>query len=354
MGTTRIAYSGIAAIVIAVSLTAYQAPLSAQQSGGSALRVGANDLGGTVASRNGPEAGVWVIAETNDLPTKFAKLGVTDDRGRYLIPGLPKGKYSVWVRGYGLVDSRKVQSTPGKTLNLTAVPAPSAAAAAEYYPGMYWYSMINIPGKQEFPGTGEKGNGISSNIKSQEQWVDTVKNACQSCHSLGSKGMRTVPKEFGPGVAGWARRTQSGQALTQMALGLGYMGADAALKNYADWTDRIAAGELPFGKPERPKGVERNMVVTMWDFSTPKYYLHDGISTDRDNPRLNANGPIYGAPEESTDQIPALDPVNHRPYFIKHPVNNPKSPSSTEFPMQPSAYWAKSRSGTDTRAFTTR
>src|SRR6266496_2249885 len=308
MGTTRIAYSGIAAIVIAVSLTAYQAPLSAQQSGGSALRVGANDLGGTVASRNGPEAGVWVIAETNDLPTKFAKLVVTDDRGRYLIPGLPKGKYSVWVRGYGLVDSRKLSGAPGKTLNLTAVPAPSAAAAAEYYPGMYWYSMINIPGKQEFPGTGEKGNGISSNIKSQEQWVDTVKNACQSCHSLGSKGMRTVPKEFGPGVAGWARRTQSGQALTQMALGLGYMGADAALKNYADWTDRIAAGELPFGKPERPKGVERNMVVTMWDFSTPKYYLHDGISTDRNNPRLNANGPIYGAPEESTDQIPAPNP----------------------------------------------
>ncbi|TMG76694.1 MAG: carboxypeptidase regulatory-like domain-containing protein, partial [Betaproteobacteria bacterium] len=183
MGTTRIAYSGIAAIVIAVSLTAYQAPLSAQQSGGSALRVGANDLGGTVASRNGPEAGVWVIAETNDLPTKFAKVVVTDDRGRYLIPGLPKAKYSVWVRGYGLVDSRKVQSTPGKTLNLTAVPAPSAAAAAEYYPGMYWYSMLNIPGKQEFPGTGDKGNGISPNIKTQEAWVDTVKNACQSCHS---------------------------------------------------------------------------------------------------------------------------------------------------------------------------
>jgi len=113
------------------------------------------------------------------------------------------------------------------------------------------------------------------------------------------------------------------------------------LKNFADWTDRIAAGEQPFARPERPQGVERNMVVTMWDFSTPKYYLHDGISTDRNNPRLNANGPIYGAPEESTDQIPALDPVNHRPYFIKHPVNNPKTPSSTELPMQPSAYWGK-------------
>src|SRR6266849_8091402 len=254
MKTGKTLYLGVVASALAALLTAC---LSTQGTGSA----GANDIAGVVTGPNGPEAGVWVIAETNDLPTKFAKLVVTDDQGRYLIPDLPKADYSVWVRGYGLVDSPKVSSTPGKTLNLTAVPAPNAAAAAELYPGMYWYSMLNIPAKDQFPGTGEKGNGISSNIKSQEQWVDTVKNACQSCHSLGSKGMRTVPKEFGPGVAGWARRTQSGQALTQMALGLGYMGADAALKNYADWTDRIAAGELPFARPARPQGVERNMVV---------------------------------------------------------------------------------------------
>src|SRR5713101_4053726 len=101
MGTTRISYSGIAAIIIAVFLTAYQTPLGAQQSD-FAIRIGADDLGGTVASANGPEAGVWVIAETNDLPTKFAKIVVTDDRGRFLIPDLPKANYSVWVRGYGL------------------------------------------------------------------------------------------------------------------------------------------------------------------------------------------------------------------------------------------------------------
>src|SRR4029077_12439642 len=110
---------------------------------------------------------VWVIAETTDLPTKFAKVVVTDDRGRFLIPDLPKASYSVWVRGYGLVDSPKVQSTPGKTLDLTAVAAPNAAAAAKYYPGVYWYSMLAIPDKKEFPGTGPKGNGIPEVMKSQ-------------------------------------------------------------------------------------------------------------------------------------------------------------------------------------------
>ena len=305
--------------------------------------VHSQEIRGVVSGPNGPEAGVWVIAETTDLPTKYAKVVVTDDKGRYLIPQLPKASYRVWVRGYGLVDSPKVSATPGKTVNLKAVAAPSEKEAAQYYPGMYWYSMLNIPAKDQFPGSGEKGNGISANIKSQEQWVDTVKNACQSCHALGSLGMRTVAKMFqekaANSVEAWARRTQSGQAMTNMATGLGYMGIDAALKNFADWTDRIAAGEVPFAKPQRPQGVERNVVVTMWDFSTPKHYLHDGISTSQHNPRLNANGPIYGAPEESTDNIPVLDPVKHRAYTIKHPVPNPETPSSKANPMQPSAYW---------------
>jgi hypothetical protein len=303
----------------------------------------AAEIRGVVSGPNGPEAGVWVIAETRDLPTKYAKVVVTDDKGRYLIPELPNAKYSVWVRGYGLVDSAKVTAAAGSTVNLKAVPARSEKEAAEYYPGMYWYSMLKIPAKDQFPGTGEKGNGISSNIKTQEQWVDTVKNACQSCHALGSLGIRTVPKMFQEGstssVHAWARRTQAGQAMTNMATGLGYMGIDAALKNFADWTDRISAGEVPFAKPRRPEGVERNVVVTMWDFSSPKHYLHDGISTSQHNPRLNANGPIYGAPEESTDNIPLLDPVKHRAYTIKHPVANPETPSSKSLPMQPSAYW---------------
>ena len=105
----------------------------AQQS----VNVGAVDIGGIVTSSKGPEAGVWVIAETTELPTKFARIVVTDDQGRYLIPDLPQADYAVWVRGYGLVDSPKMRAKPGTHLDLTAVIAPNAAEAAHYYPATY-------------------------------------------------------------------------------------------------------------------------------------------------------------------------------------------------------------------------
>ena len=88
-----------------------------------------DDIGGIVTGPNGAEAGVWVIAETTDLPTRFARMVVTDDQGRYVVPDLPKAKYKIWVRGYGLVDSAKVDGEPGQKLDLRAVPAPNEAAA---------------------------------------------------------------------------------------------------------------------------------------------------------------------------------------------------------------------------------
>src|SRR5262249_59034055 len=102
-----------AAVALAFVLAAAPARVAAQPSP-DGIRVGDADLGGVVTGPNGPEAGVWVVAETTDLPTRFAKMVVTDERGRYLLPDLPAAAYSVWVRGYGLVDSPKVQTTPGK------------------------------------------------------------------------------------------------------------------------------------------------------------------------------------------------------------------------------------------------
>src|SRR4051812_40972281 len=317
-------------------------PLPAETQQSPMPTTGEAELAGVVRSANGPEAGVWVIAETTDFPTKLAKIVVTDDAGRYLIPDLPKGSYSVWVRGYGLVDSAKVQAAPGRTLDLEAMIAPSPAAAAEYYPAIYWYSMLKVPEKQEF-GAGGANGGMPAALKVQAQWIDVVKtNGCYGCHALGTKATRTLPPalgEFGNSAEAWERRIQSGQAMTQMVTNIGRLDAKRALGLFADWTDRIAAGELPAAKPPRPQGVERNVVLTVWDWAGPRDYLHDLVSTDKRKPTVNPNGPVYGATEESTDLFPILDPVSQKATQARMPVRDPNTPSSKDLPMAPSAYW---------------
>jgi hypothetical protein len=323
-----------AAVALVTALVLAPASVRAQAAPEPAVQVGASDLGGVVRGADGPEAGVWVIAETSDLPTRLAKIVVTDERGRYLIPDLPQANYSVWVRGYGLVDSPKVVGAPGKVLDLTAVKAPNESAAAQYYPPIYWFSLLRVPGADEFP---------LPRIKSQGEWLNIVKSgACQSCHALGTPGTRTISKalgEFKNASEAWARRLQSGGAQMFMARDIGRLDTDRALKLFGDWTDHIAAGELPFAKPERPQGIERNVVITTWDWSRPTAYLHDVVSTDRRNPRLNPNGPIYGSPEDSTDEMPVLDPKTATASEVLHPVRDPATPSSRTNTMAPSPWW---------------
>ena len=334
----------IVRVGIAVFAAAALAGLSACVQTGDAVRIDDDDIGGVVSGPGGPEAGVWVIAETTDLPTRFNKIVVTDDRGRYVLPDLPSATYDVWVRGYGLVDSPKVEATPGTIQNLTAVVAPNPRAAAHYYPAGYWWSLLQVPDKSEFPGTGPEGNGISPNMTSQAVWIRTVKSGgCTACHQLGNKATREIPAalgEFDSEVAAWDRRIQSGQAGRSMSFGLNRMGRQRALEMFADWTDRIGAGELP-AAPPRPQGVERNVVITQWDWADPKAYLHDEISTDKRDPTVNANGPIYGALEASADYVPVLDPVSHTASRVTVPVRDPATPVASGPPLQPSPYWGE-------------
>src|SRR5436305_1947533 len=257
MTTKQRLYLSVAALGMFSLLAGPPAQLSAQTT---VVAIDNDDIGGVVTGANGPEAGVWVIAETTDLPTKYAKIVVTDEAGRYVIPELPKAKYKIWVRGYGLVDSQKLDGEPGKLINHRAVPAPNAAAAAEYYPSGYWYAMMKFPDKTEFPGTGDTGNRIPTGMKSQHQWLDSIKtNGCWGCHALGNKATRTIPEEFrqlDSSHGAWARRIQSGQAMNSMIAAISRFGAQRGLSYFADWTDRIAKGELPAAKPERPQGVE--------------------------------------------------------------------------------------------------
>jgi hypothetical protein len=344
-------YLTVAAIGIASVLAAAPAQLRAQ----TAVAVDNDDIGGVVTGANGPEAGVWVIAETDDLPTRYAKMVVTDDQGRYVLPDLPKAKYKVWVRGYGLIDSPKVDGEPGQQLNLRAVPAPNEAAAAQYYPAIYWYSMLKIPDKGEFGG--------KSNIPeklTQVDWLKQVKNiGCIGCHQLGQLSTRMIPAGFGEfksGEEAWMRRIQAGQSGEQMTNQLAGNFGGAPFKYYGEWTDRIAKGELPRSKPPRPQGVERNVVVTSWEWSTDKHYLHDLIASDRRNPTVNAYGLLFGSPEYATDNMPILDPKTSKVTFFKMPVANPNMPESlgpghaaSIKPLQPSAYWGDEKIW-DTRA----
>jgi hypothetical protein len=307
-----------------------------------------DDIGGHVSGPNGPEAGVWVIAETRDLPVRFIKMVVTDEIGRYVLPDLPKAKYSVWARGYGLVDSAKTTTEPGEHLNITSRPAPTPAAAAQYYPAIYWYSMLRIPGPSEFG----QHPGIAPNI-SQTRWLDAMKsNGCVGCHQLGQLSTRTIPEAFGrvkSSDEAWKRRVQSGQAGEMMFGQLNGLGA-LSFQLFGEWTDRIAKGELPKTRPERPQGVERNIVVTLRDWMSPGKYLHDLISSDRRNPTVNANGPLYGSPEYSSDLIPILDPVKNVATTFKAPVRDADMPLSLGpghaaalDVLQPSAYWGNER-----------
>jgi hypothetical protein len=315
---------------------------SSDRPSSAAVLAAENDISGVVTGPNGPEAGVWVIAETTELPTKFVKIVVTDDRGRYVIPELPKASYSVWVRGYGLVDSPKQTGKPGTTMNLKAVAAPNAQAAAQYYPAGYWFSLLRIPDKSEFPGTGPSGNGLAPGLTSQAALLRTLKSGtCTACHQLGTIGTRQFPPSLGKfesSVAAWDRRVQSGQAGPGMSATLDQLGRQRMLAMFADWTDRIAQGEVP-AAPRRPEGLERNVVITQWDWADPKAYLHDVVSTDRRNPTVNANGKLYGSLELSADYLPVLDPKRNEATKVALTVRDPNTPATPPMMPQRSPYW---------------
>jgi hypothetical protein len=315
-------------------------PISGASAKDSGIAIDKDDIGGVVTSAAGPEAGVWVIAETNDLPTKYRKIVVTDDLGRYVLPDLPVAKYKIWVRGYGLVDSAPTEAKPGMHLNLKAVIAPTPQAAAQYYPSNYWFSLLDIPKKSEFPGTGDDGNGIGRLMSTQDHFIAQIKVNCEICHQIGTKLTREIPESLRSlGTAGaWDHRLQVGQDGVRMITARSVAGQQRTLDMLASWSDRIAAGEVP-PAPPRPKGVERNVVLTEWDWGGPTSFTHDERSTDKRDPTLFPNGPIYGA-NYGNDELLVVDPKTN--VAEKYPVpTEPGTPSAKPQTrmVQPSLYW---------------
>ena len=299
---------------------------------------------GRVASGDGLEAGVWVIAETEELKTPFIKIVVTDDEGRFTLPELPVATYRVWVRGYGLVDSDAIEGRPGdRDLDLVAVVAATADEAARVYPADYWYSLFEPPSESAFPGTGPDGNGISPAMQTQKNWLYNQKGECNFCHQLGNEITRRLDHMDDLGMASseeaWAYRTQLGVRGGRMAGAFSAFGREAAIRTFADWTDRIAAGELP-PVPERPEGIERNVVVTLWDWGVDDSFMHDETSTDKNDPTVNAWGPLY-AVSSGHGKLTVLDPVDNDTWEIIIPTREDAREVDTRFPepAMPSNFW---------------
>jgi hypothetical protein len=303
-------------------------------------------INGVVQGEKGSEAGVWVIAETKDLPTNFIKIVVTDDRGRFVIPDLPNVNYKVWVRGYGLVDSTPMQLKPAATqVTLKVTSAKTPQEAAKVYPGNYWLSLMEPPPTSLFPGTGPKGNGVGPTMLTQNHWINSLKSNCNFCHQLGNQLTRTLDDvykgkpELKTSTDAWEWRLGLGVRGTNMYTALVTMGKDPSLAAFSSWTDRIAKGEVP-PAPPRPKGVERNVVVTLWDVGDDHSFMHDQISTDKNHPTVNGGGRVY-AVNAGHGQLVVMDPRENSTFAMDIPTRDPreKVPSRFPAPMRPSNFW---------------
>src|SRR5262245_20044042 len=279
------------------------------------------DIEGQVSSEEGQaEAGVWVIAETNNLPTEYRKIVVTNDDGRFVIPDLPKAGYQVWVRGYGLRDSKKVQAAPGSTVQLQVSRAATPQEAAAIYPANYWLALLEPPAEGEFhnpsPGAGGAGLGtgvsqIPATYTSQAAWVSQFKLGCQLCHQVGSAMTRAHTAEMYDLLF---------KKAASMSATADSLGRERLVKVLGDWSARIAAGEVP-PQPPRPAGVERNLVITQWGWGDMFTYAHDEVATDKRQPTMYAHGPVYGV-DLGNDHLLVLDPQTHKVSTLKVPTKD--------------------------------
>lgn len=187
---------------------AISGPVARGQQAIPGLHVDKSSIGGVVVNISGgkPEAGVWVIAETKSLSVPFRKIVVTDDQGRFLVPDLPDGVYQLWVRGYGLKDSERVDAAQGGEVKLEVANAVTPRETAKIYPASYWTSLIHPPAKDQLP----KG------YVSQEQWLAALRGGCNQCHQIGMVATRRHTD-----VDDWDGIFQRNQGMNQAANRIG-------------------------------------------------------------------------------------------------------------------------------------
>lgn len=261
-------------------------------------------ISGRVVNATGaPEAGVWVIAETEELPTEYRKIVVTDDDGQFVLPQMPDATFEIWVRGYGLVDSAAVSAGVGAKVVLTATTAPDAGAAAQIYPANYWLSLAQLP-----PAAAFTDDAVYTDAPS---WAGQFKLNCILCHQLGAAATRL------PDRAAFDHGFLKAGAMRYFA---DHLDRERLLTMLDGWGQTMQAGATP-AAPPRPQGVERNLVITQWGWGDHYTYAHDEIATDKRNPRVNAGGPVYGV-DLANDYLLMVDPNTHTASRIKVPTRD--------------------------------
>ena len=292
------------------------------------IDIDADDIAGVVTGPDGPEAGAWVVAETDGLDTRMIKIVVTDDQGRFVLPDMPDASYSLWTRAYGRSDSETVEAKPGNggvALMLNA--APSEQEAAQVYPANYWFSLIEPPPASDFPGTGPNGNGISPGFGNQQHWMAHLKEQCHFCHQMGTKSTREVAGANK--VEAWNERLKMARPegdttvavhgasfSATMQNNMTRFGRQRGLSMFADWSERIEGGAVPV-QPPRPQGLEQKLVITLWDWAS-EHFVHDEATSDKRDPTVNANGPVYGV-DSLAANLAILNPITHETELVPVP-----------------------------------
>ena len=303
-----------------------------------------DDIGGVVTGRR-PEAGVWVIAETRDLPTRLIKTVVTDDQGRYLVPDLPERRTTTSgsaatassirrrsrrARQAAEPDGRAGAEREGgggntirRSIGSRCFRCRPRATSRHRAKGQRHFAERQEPGRVDSAG---RQHGRLHRLPSDGQQGD-ARDSREPRHVRDVSARVGSPDSVRPGRRRHERPLHAGRPRARLAM--------YARLDRSDCGRRAADGHAAASA-----GPERNVVVTMWDWADPKVYLHDEIATDKRNPTVNANGPIYGALEESADYLPVVDPTRNTASQVKLTVRDPKTPSAANTPpAQPSPYW---------------
>ena len=250
---------------VAAWLTAYPVQLGSQQDAG--IPIDNDDIGGVVTSAKGPEAGVWVIAETNDLPTRFARMVVTDDQGRYVIPESAQSQLrhlGARLRIGGFTESEKRSRQASQPQSGGG--AKRSRGSAILSGNLLVFHARRFLKPDEFGGKGE----IPAKL-TQTEWLNTMKNnGCIGCHQLGQLSTRTFPKSVPHPIGTWGRPKNRGSAASSPV--------NPASKCSTLWSSKWAARRFaisPTGRTGSPRASYRRQNLSGPQGSRAQYCRHD-------------------------------------------------------------------------------